>query len=102
MNRTRPHETLALTFVGTGSDLTPLSPARDSPVLLIGDSHTLIFHDPTLVARGAGLPDHLAIRLGITVDLIGVRGSGTAAAQMSCSAAEGTNLEGRELVVSVF
>src|SRR5262249_5575065 len=69
-------ETMSLTFVGQGPDLTPISTSRESPILLIGDSHTLVFHDPTLVAQGAGLPDHLALQLGTPVDLVGVRGSG--------------------------
>ncbi|HEY3964428.1 MAG TPA: hypothetical protein VGM05_07700 [Planctomycetaceae bacterium] len=94
-------ETLSLTFVGTGSELTPLSPARDSPVLLIGDSHSLIFHDPTLVARGAGLPDHLALRLGIAVDLIGVRGSGATTARIELLRRK-DNLEGKKLVIWCF
>lgn len=49
---------------------------RSSPVLVIGDSHTLVFHDPQLFAAGSGFPDFLAKQSGIPVDLIGVRGSG--------------------------
>lgn len=40
-----------------GGQLAPIEPDRESPVLLMGDSHTLVFHDPALYARGAGLPD---------------------------------------------
>ncbi|MGE5192394.1 MAG: alginate O-acetyltransferase AlgX-related protein [Deltaproteobacteria bacterium] len=94
-------ETLPLTFVGTGGELTPLAPARDSPVLLMGDSHTLIFHDPTLVARGAGLPDHLAQRLGIAVDLIGVRGSGATTTRIELLRRK-DNLQGKKLVIWCF
>ena len=61
----------------------PLGTWRDSPVLLIGDSHTLVFHDPTLHAQGAGLPDHLALELGFPIDLIGVRGSGANAPRIA-------------------
>ena len=49
---------------------------RSSPVLVMGDSHTLVFHDPQLFAAGSGFPDFLAKQLGMPVDLIGVRGSG--------------------------
>ncbi len=49
---------------------------RSSPVLVIGDSHTLVFHDPQLFAADSGFPDFVAKQLGMPVDLIGVRGSG--------------------------
>jgi alginate O-acetyltransferase complex protein AlgJ len=49
---------------------------RSSPVLMIGDSHTLVFHDPQMFAAGSGFPDFVAKQLGMPVDLIGVRGSG--------------------------
>jgi alginate O-acetyltransferase complex protein AlgJ len=102
LNEQKPvGETLSLAFVGTQGDLTPLAPDRDSPALLMGDSHTLIFHDPTLVARGAGLPDHLALRLGIAVDLIGVRGSGATTTRIELLRRK-DNLQGKKLVVWCF
>lgn len=71
-------ETLPLRFV-TGSD-----PSRESPVVLLGDSHTLVFHaGDDMHARGAGLPDQLAVELGTPVDLIGVRGSGATPARVN-------------------
>lgn len=96
-------EKLTLTFVGTQADgeFVPLPPARDSPVLLIGDSHTLIFHDPLLFARGAGLPDHLARQLGFAVDLIGVRGSGATSTRIELLRRK-DNLEGKKLVIWCF
>ncbi|HEO70645.1 MAG TPA: hypothetical protein ENN80_05230, partial [Candidatus Hydrogenedentes bacterium] len=72
-------ETLPLTFVGTpeGDDLARVEPWRESLILLLGDSHCLVFHGGgDMHARGAGLPDHLALELGFPVDLVGVRGSG--------------------------
>jgi hypothetical protein len=72
-----PPETLKLRFVGAGDDVDPVPPDRASPVLLIGDSHTLVFHaGDDMHVRGAGLADQLALELGFAVDLIGVRGSG--------------------------
>lgn len=48
-----------------------------SPVLLFGDSHTLVFDTGgDLYASQAGLASQLAAALGIPVDVIGVRGSG--------------------------
>jgi hypothetical protein len=94
-------ETLSLTFVGAGNNLTPIEPDRDSPVLLIGDSHTLVFHDPTLHARGAGLPDHLAHQLGFAVDLIGVRGSGATTTRVEVLRRR-DNLKGKKVVVWCF
>jgi hypothetical protein len=102
LNEQKPvSETLPLIFVGSGDDVTPLAPRRDSPVLLMGDSHTLIFHDPTLVTSGAGLPDHLAQRLGIAVDLIGVRGSGATTTRIELLRRK-DNLQGKKLVIWCF
>ena len=73
------HERLQLAFINATSDsaLGILQPDRDSPVLLMGDSHTIVFHaGGDMHATGAGLPDHLAYELGRSIDLIGVRGSG--------------------------
>jgi alginate O-acetyltransferase complex protein AlgJ len=96
-------ETLPLTFLGTerGNEIVPVEPSRDSPVLLMGDSHTLVFHDPDLYARGAGLPDHLALRLGFPVDLIGIRGSGATTTRIELLRRR-DNLKGKKLVVWCF
>jgi alginate O-acetyltransferase complex protein AlgJ len=74
-----PKETLSLGFVErrTEGGLEPVEPWRESPVLLLGDSHGLVFHSGgDMHARGAGLADHLANELGFPVDLVAVRGSG--------------------------
>ncbi len=50
-----------------------------SSVLLLGDSHTLVFHEGEkagMHCRGAGLFDHLSAKFGMPIDLVGVRGSG--------------------------
>lgn len=51
-----------------------IEPDPNSPVLLIGDSHTLVFHD--FLTERAGLVDQMANELGFAPDLIGTRGSG--------------------------
>ena len=48
----------------------------NSPLLLLGDSHTLIYHDRDFLAVRAGLVDQLALQLGFAPDLIGTSGSG--------------------------
>ncbi len=104
LDETSPvRENLTLTFVGTrsGGNLIPVEPDRESPVLLMGDSHTLVFHDPDLFARGAGLPDHLAFRLGFPVDLIGIRGSGATTTRIELLRRR-DNLKGKKLVVWCF
>lgn len=58
-----------------------LQPQADSPLLLLGDSHTLVFHD--FVTEGAGLLDQLAFETGVVPDLIGTRGSGATAVRVT-------------------
>jgi hypothetical protein len=56
-----PKEQLRLTYVtdGVGASW------RASPVLLLGDSHSLVFHaGGDMHAQGVGLPDQLAYQLG--------------------------------------
>lgn len=102
LNEQNPQrETLPFTFIGTGNELSPIAPQRDSPILLIGDSHTLIFHDATLVTSGAGLPDQLTQRLRVPVDLIGVRGSGATTTRIELLRRK-DNLQGKKLVIWCF
>jgi hypothetical protein len=60
---------------------TAVQPDANSPVLLLGDSHTLVFHD--FLAERAGLIDQLALELGFGPDLIGTRGSGATPVRIS-------------------
>lgn len=52
----------------------------DGPVLVLGDSHTLVYHE--FHAEGAGLIDQMADSFGFAPDLIGTRGSGATAARV--------------------
>lgn len=53
------------------------SAAKDSSVLLMGDSHCLVYHSGgDMHAEHAGLPDHLMQQLHMPIDVLGVRGSG--------------------------
>lgn len=58
-----------------------VSPDPDSPLLLIGDSHTLVFHD--FLAENSGLLDQLAFETALAPDLIGTRGSGATPVRIS-------------------
>lgn len=96
-----PQESLTLRFVGRqeGGALTPLPPSRQSPVLLLGDSHALVFHaGGDLHAQGAGLADQLAYAFGFALDVIGVRGSGATPARLNLLR-RGDGLAGKKLVI---
>ena len=67
-----------VTEKGTGA---AVQPDANSPLLLLGDSHTLVFHD--FLAEHAGLIDQLAQELGFAPDLIGTRGSGATPVRIS-------------------
>ncbi len=79
-------------LVGQGKKISPetiavrqvaanVQPDPNSPVLLLGDSHTLVFHD--FLAERAGLLDQLTAELGFAPDLIGTRGSGATPVRIS-------------------
>jgi len=97
-------ETLPMVFTGIRRDgvLVAPRPDRTSPVVLIGDSHTLVFSvGGDLHTRGAGLPDHLAAAFGVRIDLVGVRGSGVTVPRIDL-ARRRDNLKGKKLVVWCF
>ena len=79
-------ETVSLRQVGreTSMGQEPVEPDQASPVILLGDSHNLVFQaGGDMHARGAGLADQLALELGLPVDLIAVRGSGATPARIN-------------------
>lgn len=67
-------ERIAIQTVSEKGNGRAIEPDPNSPVLLLGDSHTLVYHD--FLAERAGLLDQLALQLGFAPDLIGTRGSG--------------------------
>lgn len=74
---TGPEEELELAVVTAKDDGKAVESDAGSPVILLGDSHALVFQaGGDLHAKGAGLFDHLSAELGFAVDLLGVRGSG--------------------------
>ncbi|HEX2486652.1 MAG TPA: hypothetical protein VHQ66_15200 [Myxococcota bacterium] len=95
-------ETVSLRFVGRrdgAGALVPVEPSRESPLLLLGDSHALVFHaGGDMHAKGAGLADQLALELGFAVDVVAVRGSGATPARINLARRAGA-LAGKKLVV---
>ena len=80
----------------------PIPPWKGSPVILLGDSHNLIFHaGGDMQAAGAGLPDQLALELGFPVDVVAVRGSGATPARRNLARRK-DNLAGCRIVVWCF
>jgi hypothetical protein len=58
-----------------------LSSDATSPILLLGDSHTLVFRD--FQGERAGLADQVALETGTVPEVIGTRGSGANAVRLS-------------------
>lgn len=99
-NKAAP-EKLRLRFV-TRPDGTPPTDWRESPVVLLGDSHTLVFHaGEDMHGTGAGLADQLALELGFAVDVVGVRGSGATPARINLLRRK-DNLAGKKLIIWCF
>ena len=74
-------EKIAVRNVSEKGTSTVIQPDPNSPILLLGDSHTLVFHE--FLAERAGLVDQLAQELGVAPDLIGTRGSGATPVRIS-------------------
>lgn len=79
---------------------------RSSPVLLLGDSHVLVFHaGADLHGTNAGLADQMAFELGIPIDVLGVRGSGATPARINLLRRAKTDpnyLGGKKVIVWCF
>ncbi len=103
-NTDQPKEQLQLTFVRIdGEATTSMQPFgkswRESPVVLLGDSHNLVFHAGSgMHAQGAGLPDHLAYQFGFPVDVVAVRGSGATPSRLNLFRRQ-DNMKGKRVVV---
>jgi alginate O-acetyltransferase complex protein AlgJ len=77
-------EDVALSLVSVKASGEPVSSDEKSPVILMGDSHTLVFSaGGDLHAKGSGLFDQLSAELGFPLDLLGVRGSGVTPARIN-------------------
>lgn len=97
-------ETLKLSVVQerSAAGLAPIESWRESPVVLLGDSHNLVFHGGgDMLYQSAGLFDHLALQLGFAPDLVAVRGSGATPARRNLSRRK-DNLAGKKLIIWCF
>ena len=74
-------EKIAIRAVSDPANGGAVQPDASSPLLVLGDSHTLVFRE--FLAERAGLVDQLAEELGFAPDLIGTRGSGATAVRIS-------------------
>ncbi|PCJ51459.1 MAG: hypothetical protein COA79_26205 [Planctomycetota bacterium] len=93
-------EELSLNWVYEGEK--PVKQNRKSPVLLIGDSHTLVFSvGGDMHTRNAGLADHLAYQFKNGIDVVGVRGSGVTVPRIDLARRK-DNLGGKRLVIWCF
>ena len=99
-------EKLILHFVRPQGKAGRVEPDRASPILVLGDSHVLVFHDGgDMHATGAGLPDQLAFELGAPVDVLAVRGSGATSARVSLARrarASSDYLAGKKVIIWCF
>ncbi|MDA1093423.1 MAG: hypothetical protein O3A25_09190 [Acidobacteria bacterium] len=100
-------EELRLRGIVTGDQRpTPVASNPHSPIVLLGDSHNLVFSvGDDMHATGAGLPDQLAFELGLAVDVVAVRGSGATPARVNLlrrAQADPTYLSGKRLVIWCF
>jgi hypothetical protein len=90
----------SVTDKATGSRI---APDPNSPVLILGDSFTLVFHD--FYAQNAGLIDQLALELGFAPDLTGTRGSGATPVRISLfrrSAKDPAYLAKKKIIIWCF
>jgi hypothetical protein len=74
-------EKIAIRTVSDKETGAAINPDPNSPLLIIGDSHTLVFHD--FLAEKSGLLDQIAYEIGFAPDLIGTRGSGATSVRVS-------------------
>jgi alginate O-acetyltransferase complex protein AlgJ len=82
----------------------PVTGDRQSPVVLLGDSHTIVYHEPInsgIQVRNSGLLDHLAAELGFAPDMTGVLGSGANASRIALARRK-DNLAGKKCLIWCF
>ncbi len=103
-------ETVTLTYAGRAhaDKIEPVAPVEDAPVIVLGDSHTLVFSEGAssgFHSRGAGLVDHLQQRLGQSVMQISSPASGADNARMQLARKAFANPEfwsGKKAVIWCF
>jgi len=97
-------EPLSSRFIGIASSigLEPLPNSKSSPIILLGDSHNLVFHSGgDMHSVGAGLADQLSYELGFPLDVVAVMGSGATSARRNLARRK-ASLTGRRLLIWCF
>jgi len=80
----------------------PVHSWRKSPVVLIGDSNSLIYSiGGDMLASGSGLPENLALKLGFATDVVATKTSG-ATPSRQILARRGDDMAGKKIVVWCF
>jgi len=101
-----PREHIQLRSVQSTATGQPVETDPASPILVLGDSHTLVFHKGgDMHAVGAGLVDQLALKSGVVCDLIGVKGSGAGPSRRTLygkSRKDPEYLNGKKLIIWCF
>ncbi|MCF6312574.1 MAG: hypothetical protein L3J39_09000 [Verrucomicrobiales bacterium] len=108
---TPEEEVLTLTYAGkeVGGKIEAVAAYKNSPVLLLGDSHTMVFTDGAqadMHCKSAGLQDQLQYELGFALDRVSNKGSGIMQARKSLVLMRVRNEPGfwdkKKLVIWVF
>ena len=99
-NKDLKKEQMMLSCVKANGSTQPFGSSwRESPIVLLGDSHNLVFHGGSdMHATGAGLADHLAHQLGFSVDVVAVRGSGATPSRLNLFRRR-DNMKGKRIVI---
>ena len=104
-------EVLTLSYAGrvSGGKIEAVPADKNSPVLLLGDSHTMVFTDGEKAGmhlQAAGLEDQLQYELGFAIDRVSNKGSGIMQARKNLVLMRVRNEPGfwdkKKLVVWVF
>jgi alginate O-acetyltransferase complex protein AlgJ len=97
-----PKEKIPVEVVQLGGAAVESDPK--SPVVLIGDSHAIVYHEPIpggIPANGSGLLDHLAAKLQYAPELVANMGSGINAPRITLARRK-DNLAGKKCVIWCF
>lgn len=90
--------------VTNAADGSPWAPASGSEVLLLGDSFTNVYSDPSLGwGSGAGFAEHLSLALGLPIDVVAINGGAAAGTRAELAGPGGLErLENARVVVYEF
>ncbi len=90
--------------VVTNADGSAWEPSAGSEVLLLGDSFTNVYSDPSLGwGSGAGFAEHLSLALGLPIDVVAINGGAAAGARAELAGPGGLErLENARVVVYEF